>query len=112
MARKGAETLNGVKAGEAGALAETVLSAHLPQTSVWSLERGAEAVGLGTMSTGLEIERKEEVCGDAAPVRETGMKLRRVWALSQCYACLLCLPSLAGAHWPLGAPTTQKRRYF
>ena len=59
---------------------------------------------------GLGSEREEEVCVGAGQVREMGKIWRRGRAWGRRSACLLCLPSLAGARWLLNAPETQQRR--
>lgn len=52
--------------------------------------------------------REGEVCGGAGRARATGKISRRVGVWGRRSACLLCLPSLAGARWPLSAPETQR----
>lgn len=53
--------------------------------------------------------KEDDVCGGAGRVKEMWMILRMGGAWGLHSACLLCLPSLAGALWPLNAPATRFR---
>lgn len=56
----------------------------------------------------MSVREDEEVCGNVGWVRETGKILRGgAWGLHS--ACLLYLPCLSGARWPLNAPEREER---